>query len=377
MRKRYITSLKSLLEDEELVSEGFSRLGLLNLTDQRAAQCKLNIPQALVQYLTKIKSLSEQEQERQKKAEEAEAAKKSGKEPEKKSLKKYLKDGGVQNSIAAVPIEKFIEFTEGLLGSAIGNRDSYLELQNMISLYFMADVPAIYCDKLNLLAEKFNSIFTKTGVYTAAEEKEKKTSTKEVNLSIINELNYSGMKEINMLRPRIDLTEYGRLPIINQNNFLKSTNGKFFGFGLGLFRNFLPNYISNNEFNSDTLNQDYQEIQQLIESLNRIRPNGLSDVYEDAAKEINLNFESYNQFDINFEKYQELDKGSDSDEDNAESFKNIVIVDYVSFLLVIIEKVFYDKEIKSTIPQEAKYSLDQIKSLLVKNGASLKRFGLS
>ena len=73
MRKRYITSLKSLLEDEELVSEGFSRLGSLNLTDQRAAQCKLNIPQALVQYLTKIKSLSEQEQERQKKAEEGSA----------------------------------------------------------------------------------------------------------------------------------------------------------------------------------------------------------------------------------------------------------------------------------------------------------------
>jgi hypothetical protein len=358
MRKRYITSLKSLLEDKELVSEGFSRLGTVNLRTQSAERCKLDLPQQLVIYLTKFKTLTEIEHDKKEK---------KLKKPEESKLK----------SVVNAPIEMFDELASGFFGTAINDRTQFEELQKLVSLLFMIDIPVVYCDVLNMLANKFHNIFQTMGVYKAEEEKEKKPSTKKVNLSIINELNYGGMKEINTLRPRIDLTEYGRLPIIKQNNFLKSTNGKFFGFGLGLFRNFLPNYVSNNEFNSDTLNQDYQEIQQLIESLNRISPNGLSDVYEDAAKEINLNFESYDEFDINFEKYQELDKGSDSDENNAKSFKNIIIVDYVSFLLVIIEKVFYDKENKSTIPQEAKYSLDQIKSLLVKNGASLQRFGLS
>jgi len=366
MSKRYNTSLKSLLEDDALISEGFSRLQQLNLTDQRAARCKLNIPQELVKYLTKIKSLSEQEQERQAKAKEAKKEK-----DKEKSLKDKTK------SMLFLPMEKFIEFTEGFLGSAINDYNVYQDLQKMISLYFMSDVPAVYCDMLNNIAKRLDNVFTKTGVYTASEENKDKPSTeKEVNLSIRNELNHSGMEEINLIRPRVDLTNYGRLSVIKDNDFLKGQNGKIFGFGLGLFRNFLPSYISSGEFNADMLNQDLQEIRQLIDSLKSISPSGLADVYEAAGKEINLNFDNYERFDDNIEKYQELDKNSEADRKNAENFKNIIIVDYTSYLLVIIEKVFYDKNIKGTIPQEAKNSLDQLKRLLQKNGASLQRFGL-
>jgi hypothetical protein len=371
MKKRYNTSLKSLLEDDDLLSEGFSRLSQLNLTTQRAAQCELNIPRELVQYLTKIKSLSEQEQERQEKAEKAEKAKKAG-EAKEKSLADKTK------SIASLPIEKFVEFTEGFLGASIGDYNAYSDLQKLVSLYFMSDVPAVYCDMLNVLAKRMDNIFKKLGVYAAAKEQQKeKTITKQVDLSIIKELNYSAQEEIKRIRPRIDTTQYTRLPIIANNDFLKSQNGKHFGFGLGLFRRFLSNYVSTSEFNADVLNEDYQEIEQLIESLKRISPTGLSDVYEDAGKEINLNFERYEEFDATFEKYQELDKNSDEDRSNAENFKNVVIADYVSFLLVIIKKVFYDKNIESTIPREVKDVIDRLERLLEKNGASLQRLGLN
>jgi len=364
-RYRHINSLKILLEEDKSLTEGFSRLGTINLRPQSVEKCKIDLPQELIKYLTRFKTLTEQEQEKEKKKKEKEArAKKGAPEPEKKLFQQK-------------PFEMIEELVNGFFGDAINSPTQFRELQELLSLLFAADIPVVYCDILNTLALRFHKIFTDLGVYDSAKETEKDPEQKQVDLSIINELGYSGRQEIKFMR--LDLNKYSQLPLVKNNSFFKTSAGGKFAYSLGLFRHFLGDYKDSNEFKSDLLTEDFNEIQEIFSNLERISPNGLSDVYQDAGIERILNYEKFELFDLNFNKYQGLDEkaGSSGDKKNAIAFKKSIIVDYASFLIVVIEKVFYDNSIKSTIPEEAKIVLDKIKNLSIQKGGDLKRFGIS
>lgn len=346
--KKYNTSLKLLFE-EEMLSDGFSRLSQTRLGSDRPDVCKLDIPRSLVRFLL--------------------VSKDTGREKVVSILGQIEKEG-IKGAIPAV-FSAFGEFLESFVAGIVDDPEYYQSAQELLSLT-LSDVPATYCKFFNLITKKIDKILQVSGFYAAPDPTANNTEEVDVDFSIFKELSESGKNLLEKIR--IQSNDYDQLSIVKNHSFI--IRNIDFKYGYAHFENFLKHYVTSAEFDANKLEEDMQKFVEIIDDIKASPTNdGVGGVYEYASNSEILDYNELPFFDSMLEKYQTFDEENDDDEGSGQSAKSIVLKEYASFLLVVIRKMFYDKDIKSMISSnEFKLKLAEIERLLTSNGGNENYF---
>ena len=372
--KKYNTSLSILLEEQpKLVNEGFSRLAKrVSFIEQKGARCKLDFPdeyrQLMLQFLTGVKKeygsptrsapesgldYTKLKVDKDKKRQEELEAEAGGKKP-------GAIVGGVQS------IMKYTETFFGAYATETLSSENFQTVEELFNMFVMDSVPYVYCQALNRLMRMFLPVIK---IYLE-DVKQKEDKTVDV---------------IDFEMPDTDIIyrEYGRkvlLPNVYRDavaysnkiksfniSFLKKSENSNMMYAILFFKNFSKEILLNDKFDINKLKEDIQDFEDIynLSIFKGAKPLDTVDAYEQFEEAVEFDNNKLNsESDALKKEFEAFDEKNDNDKASAIQVKNALKEKYTSYLITIIEKIFYDSVFVNNIPLDCKNELDQFLSFL-------------
>lgn len=337
-----------LIEDQpNLTSEGFSRLQRINFSEQRAARCKIDIPDAIrgeiLSYLTGIKDKNVYGGWPAK-------TKKQTKEENKKGAKKAY--GNI------------VKYTEDFFGSSASqllSPENFREITKLANMFLFDDVPYVYCQALNRLLE----VLTKV-VLAWRNQKDDASDDKTAELSLdANDMSLIYLHEEYarlVILPKIYRSATDFTSKVNSLNikFFQGPEGRLMKFAMLHFKEFIKEFLLNDTFSVDKLKEDIQNFDDDFRMLRSIDDFSTESAYEDFASQLERNKSiMQSAYDEKLNIFSEFDRNNENDDASGKQAKSLFCGEWIDYLITTIEKIFYDNNFIINIPTDCKNELSR------------------
>jgi hypothetical protein len=366
--KKYNTSLKLLLDDQSDINEGFSRLRRVNFIAQKGAKCELDFPdeyrQIFMKYITGVKGAYGRGT-----PEDGVDYTKQKIEKDKKRAEE-LEDSGETPGKVGQGLSKIMAFTETFFGAyatQMLTRDNFEVLEDLFNKFVMDSVPYVYCQALNRMMRMFLPVI-KIYLEDIETEKDKNTGEK---------------LAFDMPSTEALYVEYGRkvlLPKVFRNavaysnkissysiSFLRKPEGRSYIYAPLFFTNFAKEFLLNDKFDVNKLKEDIQDFEDIynLGAFKSSKPFDCESAYENFEQAVGFDDSKIRSESTSVaDGFSNIDSNTSSKKTAAIQVKKALSQEYTTYLIVIIEKIFYDSNFVNNIPMDCKSELDQFLNFL-------------
>ena len=361
--KKYNTSLKFLIEDQPpyMLNEGMTRMSPISFTEQRAARCKLDIPdtyrRVLLKYITGVNSAYPQGGEAYTK-------------------QKVAKDKAREKEIDAAPaggLTKIMNITQTFFGAAASEMltpENFRTIIEFTNLFVMDSVPMVYCKALNRLFLMLEPLIKQ---FIEKEDDPSKETKEKISVSYNTAPLYEAYCQL-VLLPKIFQTSDTYTNKINSYgiDFFSTSEGSNMKFSILFFKDFSKELISNDKFDVNFLRQDIQDFENIfrLPSFKKIKASSSVDAFESFTSAVEFDHSKLKNTAQTIE--ESLSKFDDENEDDAAagaSIKAKLKNEYLNHLKTTIEKIFYSPKLlnKISMPADCKTELDKFIKTLESN----------
>ena len=364
--KKYNTSLRMLLENnDDMLNEGYSKLKRISFVGARAAKCELKFPdeyrQLLQQYLTGLQNAS--------------YGNLAGIEYTKKKIEKDkaqqqdLKDKGEQPGAVGGALGNVMRYTETFFGAyatQMLTRENFQTIEELFNMFIMDDVPYVYCQALNRLMKMLVPVI-EVMLEKVSEEQKAQSQSVEFIYDISNLYQAYGK---NVILPKIysNAVEYTNKLASYNIDFFSKPDGRNKQYAILFFENFSKEFLKNDNFDVNKLKEDIQDFEEII-SLGAFQKSdtGLTDteyLFEEFIEAVGFDDSSMQHLS---DTQQAVFSKFDDENPNKETLLQIKLKlknEYIEYLIMIIEKIFYNSNFINNIPTDCKNELNQFLSFL-------------